>query len=114
DGRRRRDASMSGHGWRSIPALVDATVADHGDSLAVVDGDTRLTWGELHDEAQAFGAALVASGIEPGDRVALWAPNSARWIVAVLGLWRAGAVLVPVNTRFKGVEAAGILARSGA
>ena len=44
---------MSGHGWRSIPALVDATVANHGDSLAVVDGDTRLTWGELHDEAQA-------------------------------------------------------------
>ena len=105
---------MSGHGWRSIPALVDATVANHGDSLAVVDGDTRLTWGELHDEAQAFGAALVASDIEPGDRVALWAPNSARWIVAVLGLWRAGAVLVPVNTRFKGAEAADILARSGA
>ncbi|HEX5946479.1 MAG TPA: FadD3 family acyl-CoA ligase [Acidimicrobiales bacterium] len=105
---------MSGHGWRSIPALVDATVANHGDSLAVVDGDTRLTWGELHDEAQAFGAALVASGIASGDRVALWAPNSARWIVAVLGLWRAGAVLVPVNTRFKGAEAADILARSGA
>ncbi|MDD9372271.1 MAG: AMP-binding protein, partial [Acidimicrobiales bacterium] len=105
---------MSGHGWPSIPALAAATVATHGDRLAVVDGDTRLTWAELHDEAQTFGAALVASGIEPGDRVALWAPNSARWIVAVLGLWRAGAVLAPVNTRFKGAEAADILARSGA
>jgi len=105
---------MSGHGWPSIPALAAATVAAHGDRLAVVDGDTRLTWAELHDEAHTFGAALVASGIEPGDRVALWAPNSARWIVAVLGLWRAGAVLAPVNTRFKGAEAADILARSGA
>src|SRR4029453_18382009 len=40
--------------------------------------------------------------------------NSAEWIVAVLGLWQAGAVLVPVNTRFKGVEAADILSRSRA
>ena len=54
------------------------------------------------------------SGIEPGDRVAIWAFNSAEWIVAVLGIFQAGAVLVPVNTRFKGVEAADILARSRA
>ena len=90
------------------------TAERFGDRLAVVDGDTRLTWAELHDEAQTFGAGLVASGVEPGDRVAIWAPNSAEWIVALLGLLQAGAVLVPVNTRFKGVEAADILARSRA
>jgi acyl-CoA synthetase (AMP-forming)/AMP-acid ligase II len=56
----------------------------------------------------------MASGIEPGDRVAVWAPNSFRWIVAALGVTTAGGVLVPVNTRFKGAEAAFILARSGA
>ena len=105
---------MSPHGWASIPAMVTATVERHGDRLAVADGDTRLTYAELHDEAGRFGAALVAAGIEPGDRVALWAPNSAEWIAAVLGLLRAGAVLVPVNTRFKGLEAADILARSRA
>jgi acyl-CoA synthetase (AMP-forming)/AMP-acid ligase II len=105
---------MSAHGWRSIPALAAATAERHGDRLAVVDGDARLTYAELHDEATTFGAALVASGVAPGDRVAVWAPNSARWIVAVLGLWRAGAVLVPVNTRFKGAEAADVVARSGA
>ena len=65
-------------------------------------------------EARRFGAALVAAGIEPGDRVAIWAPNSLRWIVAVLGIFEAGATLVPINTRFKGVEAADILTRSGA
>ena len=58
--------------------------------------------------------ALVASGIERGDRVAVWAPNSLEWIVAALGVTTAGAVLVPINTRFRGTEAAFILARSGA
>lgn len=100
--------------WDSIPAMAAATAERCGDRLAVVDGHTRLTYSELHDEARSFGAALVASGVEPGDRVALWAPNSAEWIVAVLGLLQAGGVLVPVNTRFKGVEAADILARSRA
>jgi len=100
--------------WSSIPAMVAAAAARGGDGLAVVDGDTRLSYAGLLDEAARFGAALVAAGIGAGDLVAIWAPNSARWIVAVLGLWQAGAVLVPINTRFKGPEAADILERSGA
>ncbi|MCU1452038.1 MAG: Acyl-CoA synthetase (AMP-forming)/AMP-acid ligase [Acidimicrobiales bacterium] len=96
----------------TVPALVAATVDRYGDRLAVVDGDTRLTYAELLDQAQRFGAALVASGVERGDRVGIWAFNSAEWIVALLGLFEAGAELVPVNTRFKGAEAAEILARS--
>ena len=98
----------------TIPALVTAAEERFGSDLAVVDGDQRLSYTELADEARRFGAALVHAGIEPGDRVAIWAPNSARWIVALLGIFEAGACLVPINTRFKGVEAADILARSGA
>jgi HIP---CoA ligase len=98
----------------SIPALLASAAARSGEQVAVVDGDVQLTYSELLDEARTFGAALVASGIQPGDRVAIWAPNSACWIIAMLGLFEAGAVLVPVNTRFKGVEAADILGRSGA
>ena len=49
-----------------------------------------------------------------GDRVAIWCFNCAEWVVAVLGIFSAGAVLVPVNTRFKGAEAADILVRSRA
>src|SRR4029077_11925463 len=45
---------------------------------------------------------------------ALWSPNSARWIAASFGVYAAGAVLVPVNTRFKGMEASHVLRRSGA
>jgi acyl-CoA synthetase (AMP-forming)/AMP-acid ligase II len=80
--------------------------------VAVADGDEILTWSDLLDRARAAGAALVEAGVQPGDRVAMWAPNSARWIVAVHGLWQAGAVLVPINTRFKGLEAAELLRRS--
>jgi acyl-CoA synthetase (AMP-forming)/AMP-acid ligase II len=99
--------------WPTIPAmLADAT--RFGDMPAVVDGDTRLSYPELVDASRNFGAALVASGIKPGDRVSIWCFNGYRWIVAVLGLWEAGATLVPINTRFKGIEAGDILGRSHA
>jgi acyl-CoA synthetase (AMP-forming)/AMP-acid ligase II len=94
--------------------MTAAAAERFGDGPAVVDGDTHLSYAELLERARTFGAALVARGIEPGDRVSVWAPNSGEWIVALLGLFQAGAVLVPVNTRFKGVEAAEILRRSGA
>ncbi|MEX2293911.1 MAG: FadD3 family acyl-CoA ligase [Acidimicrobiales bacterium] len=94
--------------------MLASTVERQRDAPAVIDGDVQLTWAELEQHARGFGAALVASGVETGDRVAIWAPNSWRWIVAVLGVFEAGASLVPVNTRFKGSEAADILQRGGA
>ena len=94
----------------SIPAMT-ASAAQFGDQLAVIDGDSRLTYGDLIDAARQFGAALVACGVAAGDRVAIWCFNSVEWIVAALGLWEAGAVLVPVNTRFKGAEAADMIER---
>jgi HIP---CoA ligase len=98
----------------TIPAQTAAAAERFGDRPAIDDGTSTLTYGELFERARRFGAALVASGIEPGDRVAIWAPNGATWITALLGLLQAGAVLVPVNTRFKGPEAAVILSRSRA
>ena len=98
----------------TIPALLAAAAARSGDHVAIVDGDTQLTYAELQDAARSFGAALVAAGLEPGDRVAIWAPNGARWVTALFGLSSAGATLVPINTRFKGAEAAEILRRSKA
>ncbi len=106
--------ASSGWAWDSIPAMAAAAADRFGDRPAIADGDTRLTYAELVSEAREFGAALVASGVDAGDRVAIWAPNSAGWVVAALGLFQAGAVLVPVNTRFKGPEATEILSRSRA
>ena len=98
----------------TIPRVLAETVARCGDQVAIVDGETSLTYADLAGESRRFGAALIAAGVSPGDRVAIWLFNSAEWVIAALGLWQAGATLVPVNTRFKGAEAADILGRSSA
>jgi acyl-CoA synthetase (AMP-forming)/AMP-acid ligase II len=100
--------------WPTIPAMVRDAARRHGDAEAVVDGDRRFDFATLRTMVDGAAKALLASGIAPGDRVAVWAPNSVEWIVAALGVTTAGAVLVPINTRFRGTEASFVLARSGA
>ncbi|MEC4763029.1 FadD3 family acyl-CoA ligase [Mycobacterium sherrisii] len=84
-----------------------------GDAEAVVDGPLRLTFAEVVQRIRCAAGAFADLGIHKGDRVAVWAPNSAEWIIAAFGLLTAGGVLVPVNTRFKTEEAGDIIARSG-
>jgi len=98
----------------SVPGLVAAAARRFGDAEALADGDLRLSFAQLEAQALVVTRAAMAAGIAPGDRVGMWAPNIAEWVVAALGLLGAGAVLVPVNTRFKGPEAAYVLRRSGA
>ncbi|MDI9886852.1 FadD3 family acyl-CoA ligase [Streptomyces sp. HNM0645] len=100
--------------WGSIPRLVRSAAERHGGREAVVEGRTRVSYAELGERVERAAAACVAAGVEPGDRVAVWAPNTLEWIVSALGAVSAGAVLVPLNTRFKGTEAAYVLARSRA
>ncbi|MBT2675902.1 AMP-binding protein, partial [Streptomyces sp. ISL-14] len=100
--------------WQSIPELVRRAAERFADTEAVVEGRTRISYGELGARVERSTAACIANGIAPGDRVAIWAPNTLDWIVSALGAVSAGAVLVPVNTRFKGTEAADVLRRSGA
>jgi acyl-CoA synthetase (AMP-forming)/AMP-acid ligase II len=84
-----------------------------GDAEAVVDGPLRLTFTELVERIRCAAGAFAGLGIDKGERVAIWAPNSAEWIIAAFGLLTAGGVLVPVNTRFKTEEAGDIIARAG-
>ncbi|MCY3632513.1 MAG: FadD3 family acyl-CoA ligase [bacterium] len=105
---------MSDASWSTICELVDDAAQRFPEMEALVDGDVRWTFPELRDHIRASARALMASGIEPGDRVAVWAPNIWEWVVAGLGVHLAGGVLVPVNTRFKGREADFILQKSGA
>lgn len=100
--------------WGSIPGLVRSAAERYADAEAVVEGRTRISYAELGARVERSAAACIATGVCPGDRVAIWAPNTLDWIVAALGAVSAGAVLVPINTRFKGVEAADVLRRSGA
>jgi acyl-CoA synthetase (AMP-forming)/AMP-acid ligase II len=100
--------------YRTTSGLLRDVALRLGDAEAIVEGDLRLTYAELDAAVSAAAAALIGAGIVKGDRIAIWAPNSALWIVAALGLQRAGAVLVPVNTRFLGNEAAFVLQKSQA
>jgi HIP---CoA ligase len=99
---------------RTIPEALDEAAERFGSLEAVVDGDVRLTFADLKAEADRIAKALIGSGIRPGDRVAVWAPNSARWVAASFGAYAAGAVLVPFNTRYRGEEAGHILRTAGA
>ncbi|MFJ2415642.1 FadD3 family acyl-CoA ligase [Streptomyces brevispora] len=100
--------------WSTVPNLVRKAAERYGDREAVVEGRARITYTELGERVERAAAACMASGVEPGDRVAVWAPNTLDWIVSALGAVTAGAVLVPLNTRFKGTEAAYVLERSRA
>lgn len=98
----------------SIPDLVFKASEHYAGIPAIEDAGQVIDYADLAAEALKVSCALIQQGIEKGDRVALWAPNSARWVLAALGLQMAGAVLVPLNTRMKALEAADILERSGA
>jgi HIP---CoA ligase len=98
----------------TIPALVRASAERFPDLEGLVDGDVRLTFPELAARIEQTSRAFIAAGLQPGDRVGIWAPNIGEWVFAALGAIGAGGVLVPLNTRFKGAEAAYVLGRSGA
>ena len=96
----------------TYPALIERAGELFADTEAMSDGDVSLSFAELADRIEQCAGALVASGIEPGDTVGVWAPNAWEWVVAGLSILRCGAVMVPVNTRFKGREAAYVLGKA--
>ena len=99
---------------QTIPGIVRRASERFGALEGMVDGQVRLSFAELAHEIDVAARALIASGVEPGDRVALWAPNVYEWAVAALGAHSVGGVVIPLNTRFKGNEAAYVLCASGA
>ncbi|HEY9035471.1 MAG TPA: FadD3 family acyl-CoA ligase [Pseudomonadales bacterium] len=99
---------------RTVPALIRHAASAFGEQVAIADGDIALTYQELDVARLQAARAFVAAGINKGDRVAIWAPNLYEWIICAIGLQTLGGVMVPLNTRLKGAEAAYILERSGA
>ena len=98
----------------TIPAVLRAAVADAPDREALVTPETRLTFAQLLERVQVGSAACLAHGIGPGDRVAIWGPNTADWAIAALSVTGVGGIVVPVNSRFKGDEARYLLDRTQA
>ncbi len=98
----------------TIPAAVASAAREFGDAEALAEpGGRRLSYRELHERVGEVARALIADGIAPGDRVAVWCPNTTAWVLAALGSLTAGATLVPVSTRFTGAEALDVISRSG-
>ncbi len=113
-------AEVHEDGWRgdqelgTTPRLVELAAERHGDALLVEDGEHHLSFREVARVARQVTRGLMALGIEPGDHVAIQAPNIWEWVPAALGVQGAGAVLVPINTRYKGQETAYILGKTRA
>jgi HIP---CoA ligase len=100
--------------WVSAPRLVEDAARRFADLEALRDGDLSIAYADLPAAMYRSARAAIAAGLRPGDRAAIWAPNRATWVLAALGVQAAGGVLVPINTRFKGDEAAWVLGKSGA
>jgi acyl-CoA synthetase (AMP-forming)/AMP-acid ligase II len=98
----------------TIPAALARAAREFGAAEAVADGPVRLSWTQLHEQARTVARFLIARRVEPGERVAVWAPNTHHWVSAALGAQCAGATLAPINTRYTGHEALDIVRRTGA
>jgi fatty-acyl-CoA synthase len=109
-----RDEPPGPLGRTTIGALLDRAASRFGPREALVDGAQRLDFDALRRQVGQAGRALVALGMSTGDRVALWLPNCADWIVLYLAVVEAGGILVPLNTSLTPDEASGIVRRSGA
>jgi long-chain acyl-CoA synthetase len=82
---------------RTIPALFASVTHRRHDHAAVIYLGTRYSYGRVAEMADSFAAALLDKGLEPGQRVIIYVPNSIQWVVAWLGIMRAGGVCVPIT-----------------
>jgi long-chain acyl-CoA synthetase len=99
----------------SLAHMLRASVERDPGGLAVAEiGGDRVSYEELWQRAARVAGGLRAAGVERGDRAALRLPNGLDWVLAFWGTLLAGAVVVPVNTRFKDHEAQYVIDDSGA
>ncbi|WP_344883135.1 AMP-binding protein [Nonomuraea antimicrobica] len=101
--------------WGTLPRMLRDQAARHPDDTVVAEpGGARLTLSELRAAASWIARGLIALGVAPGDRVAVWGVNSASWVAHAFGIWDAGAVIVPLSARYKGFEAAQLIEKTRA
>lgn len=98
----------------TIPHAAEAAAQRWPAAPAVIEGDVIWTFAELWQQCRAASSALLVRGVQPGARIAIWAPNRREWIVAAVAAMTCGAAVVTLNTRLKGREAGDILRRTKA
>jgi fatty-acyl-CoA synthase len=92
---------------QTIGACFDATAAANPDRMALIvrHQQVRWTYAELKARVDELAAGLLALGLEPGDRIGVWAPNCAEWAVAQFATAKAGLILVNINPAYRLSEA---------
>lgn len=99
----------------NLAVWLERIAAVHGDAPALCQGQTVLAdYHRFQAQAAAVAGALCARGVQAGDRVALFAKNIPEYLVALYGIWRMGAVVVPINAKLHPRETAWILQDAGA
>ena len=98
----------------TIPELIKLQAHEYGEKYALVTEQQSITYAELDAQSTEIAKNLINIGVDKGDRIAIWAPNMNEWVLAAIATHKAGAVIVPINTRMKGKEAAYILNNSEA
>jgi fatty-acyl-CoA synthase len=99
----------------TIGESLERTAARFGDrdALVVRHQDVRLSYTELNDQVDRLARALIASGLEAGDRLGIWAPNCAEWVLVQFASAKVGAILVNVNPAYRTSELEYALNQSG-
>jgi fatty-acyl-CoA synthase len=110
------------HGASDVP-LIGETIGVHfdriverftqNDALIVRHQHIHWSYGELRTQVDAFAAGLVALGLKPGERVGIWSPNNAEWVVTQFATAKAGLILVNINPAYRLAELEYALNKSG-
>jgi acyl-CoA synthetase (AMP-forming)/AMP-acid ligase II len=98
----------------TIPALLAESEARFAELVFIRDNGQNITFKTMAQTARSVAKGLISLGFQPGDRLAVWAPNRWEWVAAALGIQLAGGVLIPLNTRLRGMEVGAILRRAKA
>ena len=88
-----------------VHANLEASVRLHSSKIALSAGERTWTYAQLQHDVERFAGFLAASGVRPGDRVAVWLQNRPEYVIAVYGAWRAGAIVSPLSPMLTGDEA---------
>ncbi len=99
----------------TIGENLERTVAEHGgrEALVVRHQDVRWTYDELNERVDGLARGLLAAGLEAGDRLGIWAPNCAEWVLVQFATAKAGVILVNVNPAYRTAELEHALRQSG-
>ncbi|HET7761940.1 MAG TPA: AMP-binding protein [Phycicoccus sp.] len=117
------DPALSHTAGVAEPALLEQTIGDNLDAAVAAWGDrealvdraqgVRMTYTELGAEVDRLARALLAAGLEKGDRIGIWSPNTAEWVLTQFATAKVGAILVNINPAYRTHELTYVLNQAG-